>query len=114
MLTNEGKHRPGRITWLFFQAAEINRTRINSRWCAGFEASNAKRHLTQPGRQCFGWRITRPPAIDGFFANVNAAGQEGSGSEHNGCGMEIYFAGRSASNNAITLHQQVVNGCLKD
>jgi hypothetical protein len=45
---------------------------------------------------------------------VNAARQEGSGSEHNGCGMEIYFAGRSASNNAITLHQQIVHGGLKD
>src|SRR5690606_7541410 len=106
-IAHEREHRHGVITVLLCQHAEINGARINTRWRACFQATDAQRKFTQTTRQRNGRRSASTATAVVIQTDMDFAIQEGPDSQYDGFRAELEAHLGYGTHNAIVFNDKI-------
>ena len=113
-LAEEREHRLRRIAWLHFHHAEVDAAAIDPRRGAGLEPADRQLQFSQP---CGKGRGRRLPGTAGGVApeaDVDQAGKESPGGQHDGARPKFDAQLRAHADHAPALDQDVVYGLLEE
>ena len=108
-----GEHRARVVAGLLVEAREFDRAAVEARRRAGLQAVDAERQLAQPGGEPRRGRIARATARMVREADVDQAGEERAGREHDGARAQFEPELRDDAGHALAVQQQVVHALLQ-
>ena len=111
---NERKHRCRRISRLLLHDVEVECEGVEARWCARFQARDAKRHFPQALGESIRRCVTSPAA--GFFlaAYQDAAAKKRANRQHDCAGAKFQAEPCYDTGNALTFDDQILDRLLQD
>ena len=113
LVAHERHHRNRRIPRLFGHDRKIDRAAIDTRRCAGFQASHPQRQFTQALSQGDRRRITRASARIVLHTDVDKSAQECASGQHHGIGHETQTHLGHNATYLILFNDQIISGLLK-
>src|SRR5699024_2532714 len=88
-IAHKREYRPRVIARRLLQHSNVHSSSINTRWCPGFQTSNAQRQFTQAARKRNGRRITSTATAVIIQTDMNFTVDERPTGEHAGFGTEL-------------------------
>ena len=113
-IAHKREYRHWVIAMLLRQHTKVDSSSINTRWCPGFQTTNAQRQFTQTARKRNGRRITSTATAVIIQTDMNFTVEERPNGEHDGFGTERQSHLGNSTDHAIVFDNKIFNRLLED